>query len=586
MEMIMASRWGTVLVGVCCVLAGVGQVAGGELEFADVALASGVQVTHATSGFDHPGYTAGGAAADFNNDGWQDLFVIGGGNNNQADHLFINLGDGTFADQAGSWGVDALHKGKGVAPGDFNGDGWMDLFVSSSGPSTSSAPGHHKLYRNNGDNTFTNIAAEAGVAFTTTTVEDGFGAAWGDYDLDGDLDLIVAGFEPGNVGTKIFRNNGDESFTDVTDATGIFDGVPFGARALTPRFVDMDGDWYPDVLLVADFGTSRYFKNNADGTFSDVSFFSGTTQEENGMGQCVGDFNKDGLLDWYVTSIYNGTFWTGNKLYFNLGNHQYEERAEELGVDDGGYGWAALAVDVNHDARLDIVETNGGGSPPYFNEQSYLWLMNPDGTFTESALGVGFQHFRQGRGMVRFDFDNDGDQDIAIFSNNDVLMLFENRLSGDDVNWLRVFLDTSGYGGLAPNGYGARIRVVAGGDAQYSWISSGDHFLSHSEMSAHFGLGGSDVVGEITIDWPDGSSTTVMNVAVNQTLRLRPESGGPGDLDLDGDVDANDFGSFVDCVDGPNVVPSLPPCSNADLDGDDDVDFHDFAVLQRLVTSG
>ena len=504
-------------------------VAPGAAQAADASffrftLWAGVGVQHLTYGFDHEEYTAGGVVGDFNNDGYQDFFAVSGGRPaaHPLDYLFINNGNGTFTEQAQAWGLTGAHLGKGAAVGDINNDGWLDIFVVSAGPVGAPGPGHHRLYRNNGDGSFTNIAVDAGVN-QTALVEDGFGATFGDYDLDGDLDLFVAGFADAS-GNRLFRNDGEESFTDVTDDIGLFDNTPVVVRGFAPRLVDMDGDRYPELLIGADFGTSRYFRNDRDGTFTDITTSTGAGTDENGMGQCVGDFNGDLRLDWYVTSIYwPEQSWTGNKLYYATGTHTYSEEAAARGVDDGGYGWAALAVDFNHDGLLDIAETNGDkhevGSP-FRNEQSYLWIQNDQGNFDEVALTAGLVHAGRGRGMVNFDFDNDGDQDVLIFAYGELLSLYLNTVAGDDANWLRVFLDTLGEEDLAPNGHGARVTVTANGVSWLRVITSGDNFLSHSELSAHFGLGSETRVDSLRVDWPDGRSTLLENVNVNRTLRI------------------------------------------------------------------
>ncbi len=470
-------------------------------------------------GYSHPWYTGGGAVGDFDRDGFQDVFILDG---NGRDYLYINNGDGTFTDRALAWGLGIFHKGKGASVGDVNGDGWLDIYVTSAGSIGNVGPCQHKLYRNNGNSTFTEVAAAAGVDCTTTSSQDGFGSTFGDYDLDGDLDLFVAGFASGNAGSRLFQNDGSGSFTDVTATSQLFDSTP-SMSAFNPRLIDMDGDDYPDLPLAADFGTSRYFRNERDGTFTDVTLSANTGQEENGMGGAVGDFNNDGLLDWYVTSILlPAAGWTGNKLYLNQGDHNYVEVAESAGVHEGGYGWGVLAVDFNHDGRLDITETNGdnNNAGPYFEEQTYLWINDGDGTFTEMALEVGLIHEGKGRGMANLDFDNDGDQDVIIFGNEERVRFYRNDLSGAGTNWLRVLLNTDSAAGLAPGGTGARVRVTNGFATQLRYVASGDNFLSHSELSAHFGLGFADTIETLQIHWPGGGDVILQDVDVNQTLTL------------------------------------------------------------------
>ncbi len=568
-----------VLVIMAAALGLAGPAPAGNPVFDEVAVDLGVAAVHNAAGYDHANYTGGGAVGDFNADGCQDLFAISGGTGNVPDHLFINNCDGTFTDQAVQWGVGTPHLGKGASVADFNNDGRLDLYLTSAGPVGAPAPGHHKLYRNNGNGTFTNVAASAGVNVTAPSVQDGFGSTWGDYDLDGDLDLFVGGFANFNAGSKLFRNNGNETFTNVTAAAGIFSGIGFTVALFSPRFTDMDGDRYPDLLLVGDFGTTRYYKNDGDGTFTDLTASSGTGDEENGMGQTVGDIDGNGLLDWYVTSIFlPEQNWTGNKLYLNLGNHLFFEFATNYGIQDGGYGWGTLAIDFNNDGRLDLAETNGDASPggPFFNEPSYLWVQNPGGGFTEMALATGFAHLGKGRGMVNFDYDNDGDQDVVIFAYNERMYFFRNDIAGADSHWLRVFLDTDNAPGLAPGGTGARVRATVGAQTQLRYMCSGDIFLSHNELSAHFGLGTATVVDELSVEWPDGTTTILNDVAADQTLTI-VEGGVPGDVNGDGDVNVADLLGLLGAW-GP-CQGACPPSCPADFDGDCLVTVTDLLIL-------
>lgn len=496
-----------------------------HLSFSNQTTAAGIEVTHATAlGRKDDGsmMMVGAAAGDFNNDGWVDLFAIGGGL--QPDALFINQGDGTFRDVAEPAGLAELHVGSGAAVADYNGDGWLDIYVTSFGPLGFMGPGENRLYRNNGNLTFTNVAVEGGVNQTSPEMEDGMGASFGDYDLDGDLDLFVAGWRRESQGNRLFRNNGDGSFTDVTDAAGIVDD---GIRGFSPCFADMDGDHFPELLLVADFGTSRYFVNNGDGAFVQHTQQSQVGKEWSGMGSTVGDFNNDGRLDWYATAIYDAEpsgRGDGNKLYYNQGNQNFAEKAQAAGVDDGGWGWGAIAVDLNHDGWLDLVETNGWEDlKPYKDELSKLWLSNGNGTFREVAQAVGFEHVLDGRGLLNFDYDNDGDQDIVVTAVNQDLQLYRNDLSGANTNWLRVWLDTSAAPGLAPNGIGSQVSVRVGNQTYYRHILACPHYLTQSELSAHFGLRAAPVVDELRIEWADGTVTTMNDVAVNQTITVAAE---------------------------------------------------------------
>jgi len=514
--------------------------AGGALTFQERAADDGLVAEHTGPASI---MAAGGAVGDFNNDGWIDVFSLGGGS--ASDSLFINDGDGTFTEQALQWGVAATHRGRGVAVGDFNDDGWLDLYVTSVGP-IAGAPGRHLLYRNNGDNTFTDVASQAGVDASSPTEPDGFSAAWGDYDLDGDLDLAVSGWSFQSGGNRLFRNNGDETFTDVT--ASVIQADLLDRRFFSPVFVDVNGDRRPELLWAGDFGTSRYFVNEDGQGFVDQTAASGVGLDDNGMGQTIGDFNNDGLPDWYVTSIFtpNGDEavpGTGNMLYMCQVNHTFQETSLAADVKDGGWGWGAVAVDLDHDGQQDIVETNGTGVPEFTGEPSYVFMNNGDGTFTESHAAVNLLHTGQGRGLVNLDSDNDGDQDIIVFTHNGPVGYYRNDLAGPDANWLRVFLDTSTNDRIAPNGVGARVVATVGQETYTRWITGGSNYLSQSELSAHFGLGGASTIDQLTVEWPNGQDTVLTDVPVNQTMTIVAPR--PGDLNADGVVNGEDLGMLL-----------------------------------------
>ena len=466
----------------------------------------------------------GGTVGDFDRDGWPDVFLLGGGG--IADALFMNNGDGTFTDRAADWGVDALHRGRGATTGDFNGDGWPDIYVTSGGDlEIGDFPGRNRLYRNNGDGTFTNVAAAAGVNETDTSATNATGSAFGDYDLDGDLDLFVCGWQ-GTNGNRLFRNDGDGTFTDVTVAAGI----GFGFDGFSPRFVDMNGDRYPELLIAADFVTSRYFLNDGDGTFTNITSSTGTGIEDNGMGSAIADFNHDGLPDWYVTSVYrDGTAQDGNHLYVNQGSDTYTVNPESSGARDGGWGWGVAAIDVDHDGWVDIVETNGWVETEFIGENAYVFRNNGDLTFTAVPDAGGLDHAGQGRSLLALDHDRDGDMDFLVTAFDQPVFFYRNDLSGPDTHWIEVVLDTGGHAGLAPDGYGSKVVVTVGGVSQTVWVDGGPTYLGRSQLVAHFGLGAATTVDQLRVEWADGVVTTLTGVAADQILTVTPSSGGgPG----------------------------------------------------------
>ena len=487
-----------------------------QTTFTDVTVASGL--LDSTDAIYDQGMHGGAAAGDFNGDGYPDLYVLG--LRRRPDRLYINQGDGTFVNEARDWGLTLRHRGAGVATGDFNNDGRLDIFITSWGFNGSTV-GRHKLLRNDGGS-FTDIAVSAGVNMTSPSIADGFGATFGDYDLDGDLDLFVAGWTllpAPSLGNKLFRNNGDETFTEVTAAAGL---VVDTVGGFSPTFVDMNGDRYPELLLVGDFRTSQYYANDGDGTFTDMTAASNTSQESNGMGSAIGDFDNDGRFDWYVTSIFQSanTPIDGNKLYFNRGNHQFREAAYSCGVDDGFWGWGAAAADFDNDGWLDIAETNGRQTGIYNLRPARLFMNDGGGrSFTEMSATAGLDPVTtNGLGLIQLDYDLDGDQDLVFTTAH----LTELRLMRNDQatgnHWLRVSLDTTGSPGLAPNGFGAKVSVRTGADWTHRVLDMGSGYLCTHEPALHFGLGAADVIDELLVAWPDGTTTRLASTPCDQAI--------------------------------------------------------------------
>lgn len=498
-------------------LAALPAAATAQLSFTDQTAASGLRHTHTPpAGPPTSPMLSGGATGDFDGDGWPDLFVTGGGG--VPDRLFLNDGSGSFTDHAAAWGVDVAHVGAGSAVGDVDADGDLDLFVTSHGSAASMGPGAHKLYRNDGAG-FTEIAAAAGVAFASPHASDGYGVTFGDRNLDGDLDLFVAGWVSGSLGNRLFDNAGDGTFSDVTASAIAADLTD--VHAFSPHFVDMDGDLAPELLIAADFGTSRYLVNDGTGSYTDATASSGTGLDSNGMGQNVADLDGDLRPDWSVTSIFaNDASGSGNMLYRNDGAHVFTEMSAAAGVNDGGWGWGIVAADVDHDADLDLIETNGWSAAEWLVEPLYLFLNDGNANFTESAQGSGLIYDLNGRGLLHLDADGDGDRDIVAFCIGGPLTYFRNELSGRNTHWLGVELDDGGHAAVAPDGYGARVELLAGGGWQLRLVSGDNSFLSQSQLDAHFGLGAASIVDELRVTWPDGSVRTLKDVAADQTLSV------------------------------------------------------------------
>jgi len=322
------------------------------------------------------------------------------------------------------------------------------------------------------------------------------------------------------AGNRLFQNNGDGTFDDVTLSSGIAPGINT-CLGFAVTFADMDGDRYPEILIAADFTTSRYLRNNKDGTFTNVTGPAGLGLDHSGMGGVVADFNNDLLLDWYVTSVDLGIPTNdGNKMYYNLGNHSFEEVALSAGVANGLWGWGTLGVDVDHDGDIDLLETNGwnGG---FFNQPAFLWMNNGDGTsFTNQAAQTGLDYSYNGLAIVNLDYDHDGDQDFLFTSAHlGQLRLFRNDLTNGG-NWLRMEFDTTPTPDLAPGGFGTRVKVRTGSKWQLRYVDGGDTYENMNELTAHFGLGDATVVDEIVIEWANGEVTQLRDQPVNRHMLI------------------------------------------------------------------
>ncbi len=523
-----------------------------------------------------------GLAADFNNDGYDDIFQLG---SLLPNNLFINNQDGTFTNQAVDWGISGPFHSFAASAADFNNDGYIDIYITAFGPADEDPQaGKHMLMMNNGPDkngqwSFTDIAESAGVNHLApgTNRKEGTGSGWGDYDLDGDLDLFVCAYGFTTNTNRLFRNDGPDKngiwrFTDVTAQAGL---EQTGLSGFLPSFVDMNKDRYPELMIVGDTGTSKYYINNQDGTFTDQTIIARGMETANGMGIDVGDVNNDGLLDMYITSItYPTTQGPGNVLLIHNQDHSYDNTARDNGTYAGHWGWGTLFVDLDHDADLDIVETNGflgtfAGDPAVIFENT-----NAGVEFNEVAAESGFIHTKQGRGMVRMDIENDGDLDIVIFNNNSNLSLFRNEIitgtTPADRSWIRIQLDTAARDSLAPHGIGAMVKVITGNQTQLLPMHCGASYASTSPIEVHAGLADATTIDTIRIEWPDGSFTTRTNVDVNQILTIDAPAH-PADYTDDGMVTADDVFSFLKTFSASSLV--------ADHNGDMALNFFDISTF-------
>ena len=509
-------------------------------QFVDVTAASGIDYRSAFSSFPNPQQLifiapASVAAGDYDDDGDIDIFIVRG--DFRPNLLYRNAGNLVFeevADEAGlaytrSTSTNYHHSGPMFA--DMDGDGDLDLFLGGLNGDPS------LIYSNNGDGTFSNVTAGSGI--DNLVAAHNISAAFGDYDLDGDLDLFVAHWgtgrdfsSPGDT-EHLWRNDTDAigiKFTSVSESAGISPSIltlPDDLATLqswdytfAPAFARINDDLYPDILSVADFNYSQFFINNQDGTFSNATD-TDVIIDENGMGSAVADYDNDGDLDWFVTSINDDIdSRTGNRLYRNQ-DGAFEDVTDEAGVASGGFGWGACFIDFENDGDLDIYHTNGWPFDDEFGnftmDTSRAFVSNGAGQFEDRAEEMGLADTEEGRGVVCADFDNDGDVDIfqQHLSHEVAATLWRNDTDGN--NFLSVKLK-----GAAPNteAAGARITIDYGGVTQMREICIASNFVSQNPTVQTFGLGSAAQVDELTIQWPDGRYTVLTQVAAGQFITV------------------------------------------------------------------
>jgi hypothetical protein len=554
--------------------------------FTNVTASAGIRHLQYSGNTTLPGLlrTGGAAAADFDNDGWVDLLVT---RLNARPLLYRNMGDGTFQDVAVNAGFLVGFPANAPAWGDIDNDGDKDLYVTSSGGT------RFYLYVNDGAGHFTEQALQRG-ADIGGVFRYGQSVTFGDYDSDGYLDIHTNdwGNEVSVSTSRLLRNFGAANpghFEDVTAAAGLDvyrpshhygGGTDTLANRHTSTFTDIDRDGHPDLAIASDFKTSQLFWNNGDGTFTDGTIAAGLGSDEDGMGSAIGDFDGDGLLDWFISALVDVPGQTedhsGNRLYRNNGDRTFSDQTVPGGVRDSGWSWGSTFLDHDNDCDLDLFVTNGWPPQTQFADKSHIY-QNDNGVFTDVSSAAGVTDNGQGRGLLSFDYDNDGDLDIFIANHGDQPILYRND-GGSENDWLKIKLE-----GTASNrdGIGTFITVdpdaLVSGDEIVREISAGSNYLSQNEATAHFGLGANSVnIDLITVVWPSGAVQELSNVAPNQVLRL-VESVMPSDFDKDGDVDGDDL---ADWKAGFGLSANASD-AQGDADDDNDVDGIDFLAWQQ-----
>ncbi len=572
-----------------------GVAASGQgVAFTDVTAAAGIAyplpVPMPDLGDDSISISGGAAAGDFDNDGWPDLFVS---RYWDSPFLYRNNRDGTFTDVTTSAfpaGLPGSNSG-GASWGDIDNDGDADLYVTT----VFNGPGN-QLYINDGAGHFSEETSARGALLGGLNVHS-TSASFGDYDNDGYLDMYIGEFRSLSISisanptqARLLRNRGAAQpgyFDDVTAASGAAMGPLSGASvyrsySYTPRFVDFDRDGHADILVTSDFGTTRLFWSNGDGTFTDGTPAIADNLGVSDMGLAIGDVDGNGLLDFFTTDICHpgdcdSTF--GNRLFRNFGNRVFLDSSIVSGVRDAGWAWGTEILDYDNDKDLDIVATNGyyDHNPVFETDPVRLFRNNNDPengtTFTDVASSLGMTDTSQGRGLLTFDYDRDGDLDVFIVSNFQAPVLYRND-GGSQGDWLRI----EAVGTISnADGVGAFITVTP--DLAFPSkilvheITESSSFLSQSEPIAHFGLGASaDPVDLIRIEWPaSGIVQELRNVAPNQLLSIVERH--PSDFNGDGQIDAADY-----IVWRKTMGISVAHGTGADANGDGLIDGTDYSL--------
>ncbi len=509
------------------------------IRFADVAAASGINLTNISGNKDKKDYIVeingnGAAFFDYDNDGDMDLLIVNGSTlANMANGgdpmaaLYRNDGKGAFSDVTASAKLTRKGWGVGACVADFDNDGHRDVYLTAYGADV--------LYKNNGDGTFVDVTKKAGLGNTRWSTN----CAFGDYDLDGNLDLYVANYVRFDVKTVpkrgsnelckymgrdvlcgprgldgepdiLYRNNGDGTFSDVTKSSGVEQPAFYGFGVV---FTDLNNDRFPEIYVANDSQPSFLFVNQKDGTFTEEGLFSGVAlnaagTEQASMGVAVGDYNNDGSLDLFITNFSQDS----NVLYQNDGSAFFTDVTfpAGLGASSMPYlGWGTAFVDLDNDGYLDLFIANGHVYPEIdafdieskYHEPRQVYRNLGTGRFEEltNKIGGPLLEKKSSRGAAFADYDNDGDIDVLVVNMNEPPQLLRNDTESGH-HWIGLKLV-----GAKSNrdGIGARI-TLAGDPKQTAEVRSGGSYLSHNDFRIHFGLGKGAKAGPVEVRWPSG----------------------------------------------------------------------------------
>jgi hypothetical protein len=524
------------------------------IQFVDITKPAGVTFEHISSPekrYIVESMSGGVALLDYDNDGFLDIYFINSltvdlvkTNGKTKSALYHNNGNGTFTDVTDKAGVGDVGWGMGVAVGDFNNDGFDDIYVTCVGP--------NHLFKNNGNGTFSDVTKTAAVSDPRWST----GASFVDYDNDGKLDLMVANYVafdfknlpefgkgrlcqykgvpvqcgprglPGD-GDTLYHNEGNGTFTDVSKKAGVADANGYYGMGVICS--DFDENGLVDIFVANDSTPNYFYKNNGNGTFEEIGFLSGTAVNENGseqgsMGVTVADYDHDGKLDLFVTNFdddYNTLYHNDGKLSFTDSSYAAKIAAVSLPY----VGWGTKFFDYDNDGWVDLFVANGHVYPqiPSYKQRNFVHRNNRDGTFTEIAeqLGAPFSEKRAGRGVAFGDLDNDGDVDLVINNLDGPPTVLRND-GGNLNNSVLIKLV-----GVKSNraGIGAMVKVVSGDLVQKDEVRSGDSYISQSDQRLHFGLEKRTKIDLIEVRWPSGIVDKLTGAKVNSIITIKEGAG-------------------------------------------------------------
>jgi enediyne biosynthesis protein E4 len=536
-----------------------------SVQFVDVAREAGLNVPNVWGGVDHKRYIieakgSGLAFFDYDNDGWLDIYLTNGTRLDEkwapgkspTSQLFKNNRDGTFTNVTEKSGLARTGWQTGVCVGDYDNDGWDDLFCCFWG--------HNILFHNNGDGTFSDVTHKAGLY--NEPVRWGAGCTFLDYDRDGSLDLFVCNYVKfdleqaaassgaascqwkgipvmcgprGLIGDTnlLYHNNGDGTFTDVSEKSGILKPGP--RFSITAVSYDFDNDGWPDIYVAVDSEPSMLFHNNHDGTFTDIGVIAGCAyseagHEQAGMGVAVADYDCDGWLDIFKTNFTDDTC----NLYRNNGDGTFSDVTFPSGiaVNSRYVGWGCGFLDYDNDGWPDLMQINGHVYPEIAGHDVGQTYKNPrivyrnmgNGQFKDvsAVMGPGISEHFSSRGAAFGDYDNDGDVDVLVLNMNDLPSLLRND-GGNKQNWIKIKLIGTKCNRTA---IGARVRVITGEHVQMDEVHSGSSVMSQGDLRLHFGIGKAETVDVIEVKWPTtGKLERFPQVKANQILTIREGSG-------------------------------------------------------------